>query len=130
VLLHLARPTSQDSPFSAKHNLPNCMRTTLLRQSKLIPLVHKRTMSSKPQFLAIVHDFPNTIQKRVEIRSEHLSAVSKNLAVRAGGIPQTTIRRTVTDVLRCILFQGSDTGGSTSFCGESSGIAKTNCREV
>lgn len=48
-------------------------------------LVYKRTMSTKPQFLVLVHDFPGTIQKRIDVRQTHLSVAGQNQAVRAGG---------------------------------------------
>ena len=52
-------------------------------------LVYKRTMSTKPQFLVLVNDFPGTIQKRIEVRQAHLSAAGQNQNVRAGGFPQS-----------------------------------------
>jgi hypothetical protein len=48
-------------------------------------VVLNRTMSSKLQFLAIVHDFPGMMQKRIEVRQTHLSLVCQNQVVRAGG---------------------------------------------
>ena len=42
-------------------------------------------MSTKPQFLCMVHDHPGTLQKRIEVRQAHLSVVGNNKAVVAGG---------------------------------------------
>jgi hypothetical protein len=45
-------------------------------------------MSSKQQWLVIVSDHPGTIQKRIEVRPQHLSHAGENQAVVAGGTPQ------------------------------------------
>lgn len=48
-------------------------------------LLNIRKMSSKPQYLVIVKDFPGMLQKRVEVRQEHLSVARQNQAVVGGG---------------------------------------------
>jgi len=72
---------------------PDRMRPILSNPSRLSRFLPKskieshRTMSTKPQWLVIVHDYPGTIQKRVAIREQHLTVVSENQAVKAGGNP-------------------------------------------
>jgi len=66
------------------------MRSPLLsittsRPLLLIHYTHKLNMSTKPQFLCMVHDHPGTMQKRIEVRQAHLSVVGTNKAVVAGG---------------------------------------------
>jgi hypothetical protein len=43
-------------------------------------------MSTKKQYFVLVHDFPNTKAKRIEIRPAHLSAATENRAVKAAGM--------------------------------------------
>ena|ERR1700694_986417 len=45
-----------------------------------------RNMSTKRQFLVMVDDYPGTIDKRVEVRQQHLANVGKNPFVIGGGI--------------------------------------------
>ena len=76
-------------------------------------------MSTKPQWLVIVHDHPGTIQKRVEVRQQHLSVVSENQAVKAGGNlplahPATQIVCLI--INRRFLLEGTDPRGSDAVC--------------
>jgi hypothetical protein len=94
------------------------MRQTLFLSPKFIPLVprplvYKRTMSTKAQFLVLVHDFPGTIQKRIEVRQAHLSVAEQNQAVRAGGFPTL---KSLIDICRCILFERPHTRGAFAIC--------------
>jgi hypothetical protein len=43
-------------------------------------------MSSKPQFLILVKDFPGTIEKRKEVRAKHLEGATANSILKVGGI--------------------------------------------
>ena len=95
-----------------------CMRQVLFRTPAHICLVrkllvYKRTMSTKPQFLVLVNDFPGTIQKRIEVRQAHLSVVGQNQAVRAGGSPGL---KSHVDICRRILFERAHTRGSYAIC--------------
>jgi hypothetical protein len=72
-------------------------------------------MSSKPQFLAIVHDFPGMIQKRIEVRQAHLSVVGQNQAIRAGGFsPQ--YYNSQANLYRCNILQRTHTRRSHAIC--------------
>ena len=67
------------------------MRQVLFRtpvSTRLVgkPLPYRHPMSTKPQFLVLVNDFPGTIEKRIEVRQAHLSVAGQNQAVRAGGL--------------------------------------------
>jgi hypothetical protein len=44
-------------------------------------------MSTKRQYLVLVDDFPGTIDKRIEVRQQHLANVGKNPNVVGGGCP-------------------------------------------
>jgi hypothetical protein len=73
------------------------MRTPFVRlqhHARLVnPLsVQARRMSSKQQWLVIVSDHPGTIQKRIDVRPQHLSAVGENQAVKAGGTQPPNLR--------------------------------------
>ena len=73
-----------------RRHINQCMRILFFRTTNLIPsriklYTHAHTMSTKPQFLCMVHDHPGTMQKRIEVRQAHLSVVGNNKAVVAGG---------------------------------------------
>jgi len=54
-------------------------------------------MSSKPQFLILVKDFPGTIDKRKEVRAKHLEGATANSILKVGGI--SILLEQVTDLL-------------------------------
>jgi len=102
------------------------MRSPLLsittsRPLLLIHYTHKLNMSTKPQFLCMVHDHPGTMQKRIEVRQAHLSVVGTNKAVVAGGNhqpnPLSTIDGNKNWHGRRILLERPYSRGSDAFCG-------------
>jgi hypothetical protein len=61
------------------------MRVVLLHRVSQVPHFLKRTMSTKYHYLVMVSDFPGTVQKKLEVRPQHLAAVPTNPAILAGG---------------------------------------------
>lgn len=113
------------------------MRILFLRPQNLIhslakPKNHIRTMSTKPQFLCIVHDHPGTLQKRIEVRQAHLSVVGNNQAVRAGGNPPPSASLPDSflpvgievHLHRCLLLKRTYARGSNALCGTISAAVK------
>jgi hypothetical protein len=87
------------------------MRVVLNKASQFTPLLFRRAMATK-QFLVLVDDYPGALQKRIQVREKHLSAVGENQAVRVGGTPVSVFTN-----IRGLLFKGPYTGGSIAIQG-------------
>jgi hypothetical protein len=68
------------------------------------------TKVSKKEYLCLIRDYPNMLQKRLEIRQEHLAKVSENSAVKVGGtipIPPAIYMETLGLIYRRDLYEGA-----------------------